>query len=62
MKQYEYKFVIPKLIPGADAEEQAKARAQEKEQLEAEGWQFWAASSGMLVYVREMEKEESSMK
>lgn len=57
MKQYEYKFVIPKQIPGVDAEEQEKAREKEKEQLEAEGWQFWAASSGMLVYMREMDTE-----
>lgn len=54
MEQYEYKFVVPKRVMGADAEEQAKARENEKEQLAAEGWQFWAASSGMLVYAREM--------
>lgn len=57
MKEYEYKFVVPKLIPGADAKEQAKAREQEKEQLAAEGWQLWAASSGMLVYAREVEAQ-----
>lgn len=41
MKEYEYKFVVPKLIPGADAKEQAKAGEQEKN-----SWQQKAGSCG----------------